>query len=118
MEQPKQNQVSICNNCGDKIVYQSGGWEHRQFINCGGGCLHPESVKIEESTHHLECRHAIGSHGRDYHMRCILLGKTGRSIKLLVFGERNWKGKELITQIRYLPENEESRLHKIEREDA
>ena len=62
-----------------------------------------EDYKIEDATHLLECRHAIGPHGYDYFMKCIVLGKTkSGNFKLLVFGERNWKGKEDIKRVRYV----------------
>jgi len=54
-------------------------------------------------THYLQCRHCIGSDRcRVYYMKCILLDitKSGK-IKIAVFGERNWKGREYIKRIRY-----------------
>jgi len=70
---------------------------------------------IEEATHLLDCRHAIGSHGRDYCMKCIILGKTkSGNYKLLVFGERNWKGKEHIKNVRYISDRA-FRVHLIQK---
>ena len=74
-----------------------------------------EDYKIEEATHLLDCRHAIGSHGRDYQMKCILLGKTKSGmLKLLVFGDRNWNREESHKKkrIRYIPERA-FRVHPI-----
>ena len=57
----------------------------------------------EKPTHKLECAHAIGLHRKIYYMDCIPL-KTmpdGR-IKVKVFGDRYWSGKEHLSRIRYV----------------
>ena len=59
--------------------------------------------RSKDSTHLLMCRHAIGKHGRDYEMPCIILKTTKNGkLKLLVFGERNWKRNQEKKSIRYV----------------
>jgi len=62
-----------------------------------------EQYKYEQSTHYLKCRHQIGRNGFDYLMKCIVIGKTkSRKIKIIVFGNRYWKGYKHIKRIRYI----------------
>lgn len=50
---------------------------------------------ISMATHWLECAHAIGLRRRVYRMHCRPLANTKLGkLKLLVFGERNWKLKD------------------------
>lgn len=58
---------------------------------------------IKDATHYLKCRHAIGGHGFNYGMDCLILKdmKDGR-VKILVFGDRYWKNKDHIKRIRYV----------------
>ena len=59
--------------------------------------------KVENATHLLICRHCIGTHCRDYRMSAILLGTTkSKLLKIVVFGERNWKDKDHIKRIKYV----------------
>jgi len=65
------------------------------------------AIEIEmtsaNATHRLRCAHVIGHNDRTYFMRCHVL-KTmpdGR-LKLLVFGERNWKNRDHVHRIRYV----------------
>ena len=61
---------------------------------------------IENCTHKLECSHVIGKNRYTYYMDCIPL-KTmsdGR-VKVLVFGDRYWKGHEDKKRIRYVKAN-------------
>ncbi|MBI6883120.1 hypothetical protein [Pseudomonas putida] len=54
------------------------------------------------ATHHLSCRH-VCRWSKNYVMRCHIL-KTmpdGR-LKVLVFGDRNWKEREHISRVRYV----------------
>lgn len=61
----------------------------------------PSSVK--DATHYLCCRHVIGRNIREYGMKCIVLEKMSRNrLKILVFGERYWKGHDDKKQIRYV----------------
>lgn len=63
-----------------------------------------DNYKFEDATHNLSCRHAIGRNGCNYYMKCIIIKKTkAGNLKLVVFGERNWKGKEHVKQVRYVP---------------
>jgi len=60
-------------------------------------------LTIKDATHNLLCRHAIGRHGKNYHMKAVLLGKTKKGKnKVLVFGDRYWAGREHIKKIRYV----------------
>jgi len=62
-----------------------------------------DKFERKNATHNLFCRHAVGTHGRDYCMDCIILGKTKNGkIKIVVFGERNWKGHDDKKRIRYV----------------
>lgn len=60
-------------------------------------------LSFENATHELECRHAIGSHGKTYYMRCHVLKKMpdGR-LKLRVYGERYWKDRRDVVRVRYV----------------
>lgn len=60
--------------------------------------------KSSEATHKLKCRHVIGHGVTEYTMPCLIL-KTmddGR-LKVLVFGERNWKRDSEKQRVRYVP---------------
>lgn len=62
-----------------------------------------DSYDISMATHILRCRHCIGQNGFTYYMKCIPLGKTkSGKAKLIVFGNRYWKHKEHIKQVRYV----------------
>ena len=62
-----------------------------------------DNYKKEDATHYLSCRHAIGRNGRDYFMACIILKQmSDNRLKILVFGERNWKGRDDKKQIKYV----------------
>ncbi len=62
-----------------------------------------ELLKIKDATHYLCCRHVIGRNVREYGMKCIILDKISRGrLKILVFGERYWKGHNDKKQIRYV----------------
>ena len=58
---------------------------------------------IKDATHLLKCKHCIGSRCNDYLMEAIILGhlKNGK-VKVLVFGDRNWKGRDNVKKIRYV----------------
>lgn len=56
-----------------------------------------------EATHLLSCAHAIGLRRREYSMRCIPLKETSSGrLKIVVFGERNWKHRDHLKQIKYV----------------
>lgn len=66
-------------------------------------------LTAENATHELICRH-VCRWTKVYVMRCHVLKTTpSGSLKVLVFGERNWKDKEHISRIRYV---EASRVRK------
>jgi len=58
---------------------------------------------IKDCTHKLQCSHVIGKIRYNYDMDCIPL-KTmpNGKIKILVFGNRYWKGYENKKKIRYV----------------
>ena len=63
-----------------------------------------DSLKIKDSTHVLSCRHAFNQKsGYDYRMDCIILKKMPNDrLKILVFGDRYWRGYDDKKQIRYV----------------
>lgn len=62
-----------------------------------------DKLTSKNATHLLSCAHAIGRSRMEYTMRCHVLKDMGNDrVKILVFGDRNWKGKEHISQIRYV----------------
>ena len=62
-----------------------------------------DNLTSENATHLLSCAHAITLNRMEYKMHCHVLKDMGDGrVKILVFGERNWKNKEHISQIRYV----------------
>ena len=60
-------------------------------------------LERKDAMHLLECRHAIGTHGYDYYMDCVILKEMpNNKLKILVFGERSWKGHDEKKRIRYV----------------
>ena len=60
-------------------------------------------LKRKDATHKLSCRHAIGLSGLNYCMDCIILKEMpDNRLKILVFGERYWKGYDDKKQVRYV----------------
>lgn len=58
---------------------------------------------VSDATHLLRCRHCIGTNCKEYYMACIPLGETKNGkMKVLVFGDRNWAGKDHLKRIRYV----------------
>lgn len=59
-------------------------------------------MSAANATHRLLCRH-VCRWTKEYTMRCHVLKKMadGR-LKLLVFGERNWKNTEHVSRVRYV----------------
>ncbi|WP_326430349.1 hypothetical protein VQ574_21740 (plasmid) [Stutzerimonas frequens] len=67
------------------------------------------------ATHLLICRH-VCRWTKTYGMRChVLKVMPNERLKLLVFGERNWKGREHISRVRYV---EASRVKEIAQAQA
>lgn len=57
-----------------------------------------------DATHYLSCRHCIGGNCKEYVMRCTVIKDMGNGqVKVVVFGDRNWRDKEHIKRIRYVP---------------
>lgn len=66
-------------------------------------------LNYENATHLLSCAHQMGWRNgkpngrREYSMRCHIMKDMGDGrCKILVFGERDWKGKEHISHVRYV----------------
>lgn len=63
----------------------------------------PNELTYDNATHLIDCAHAIGRNRREYQMRCHVLGKTkSGKVKVLVFGDRDWKGSDRLSRIRYV----------------
>jgi len=61
-----------------------------------------QNLTADNATHELICRH-VCRWTKVYVMRCHVLKTTASGkLKILVFGERNWKNKEHISRIRYV----------------
>jgi len=61
----------------------------------------PEHTAVN-ATHLLVCTH-VCRWSKTYMMPChILKAMPDGRLKLLVFGERNWKGREHISRVRYV----------------
>lgn len=59
---------------------------------------------ISDTTHLLDCCHAVGRKNRTYYsMHCLILKDMtdGRS-KVLVFGDRNWANRDDRKRVRYV----------------
>ena len=86
------------------IVAENGQnrFKFGQRISSGG--YEMKNLNYENATHLLKCAHALGTHRFEYTMRCHILGLTkSRMRKILVFGDRYWKGAEHVKKIRYVP---------------
>lgn len=60
---------------------------------------------VGDATHLLRCQHCIGRSCKEYFMACIPLSKPKNGkIKILVFGDRNWAGKDHLKRVRYVDE--------------
>jgi len=70
------------------------------------------NVGLGTATHNLHCTHCQGRSVSYYKMKCVLLGttKSGKA-KILVFGERNWSGREHIKRVRYVDADRITALH-------
>ncbi len=60
------------------------------------------SYNIAECTHELLCKHCIGSNTKHYVMECVPLETKNGMVKILVFGDRYWKGKDDVKKIRWV----------------
>ena len=61
-------------------------------------------MRRKDATHNLSCRHSQNSRQHyDYWMDCIVLKEMPNDrVKIVVFGERYWKGRDFKTRIRYV----------------
>jgi hypothetical protein len=59
-------------------------------------------LTVKDATHLLSCRHAIGRHALEYQMSCCIIAWKPEKVKVLVFGERYWSGRDHIKKIRYV----------------
>ena len=86
-----------------QVFYFKGG----NKLNINHYKKYIDMLTIKDATHKLKCRHAQNSRvGRDYWMECIVLRELPNNrVKLLVFGERYWKGRDHIKYIRYVDKN-------------
>lgn len=56
--------------------------------------------------HYLECAHQIGISRKVYYMRCeVLKAMPDGRLKVRVYGDRNWRGYEDKSRIRYVQPN-------------
>lgn len=56
----------------------------------------------ENATHLLICQH-VCRWTKTYAMRChVLKAMADGRLKVLVFGDRNWKGREHLSRVRYV----------------
>lgn len=72
-----------------------------------------DKYTIKDATHKLKCRHCIGaSIVKYYTMDCLPLKDLGNGrTKIIVFGDRNWRNRDHVKRIRYVPN------HQIARQD-
>jgi hypothetical protein len=70
----------------------------------GGVMLNIDDYRIHQATHNLQCSHCIGNNRINYIMKCIPIGKITRSgkIRVLVFGDRYWSGRDHRRHVRYV----------------
>ena len=63
-----------------------------------------KQYNIKDVTHKLSCRHACNSgSGFDYLMECLILKDMPNDrLKILVFGERYWRGYDRKKRVRYV----------------
>ena len=63
-----------------------------------------EKLQRKDATHNLECCHCVSPRScYDYSMDCIILKEMlDNRLKILVFGDRYWKGYDDKKRIRYV----------------
>lgn len=67
-----------------------------------------DTYTIDDATHFLRCSHCIGATvRRNYLMACLILSSENKNgkVKILVFGDRDWAGRDDRKRIRYVSEN-------------
>lgn len=69
------------------------------------GCdLQQTDISCDAATHWLHCQHCY-CHGqvKEYWMPCVVLKSLpSNRVKVLVFGDRFWRGREHIKRVRYV----------------
>lgn len=65
------------------------------------------NLTFESATHLLICQHVIGSNRTEYLMRCHVIKHMPdrERVKVMVFGDRYWKGSHHRSRIRYVHRN-------------
>lgn len=72
-----------------------------------------DKMTAANATHELACSHCCRWE-KFYMMPChVLKEMPGDRLKVLVFGERNWKGRDHISRVRYVDKH---RVHLRQRE--
>lgn len=62
-----------------------------------------DGLFVADSTHYLACSHCIGPNRSNYRMKCTIIKTMGDGrLKVVVFGERNWKNRGYIKQVKYV----------------
>lgn len=62
-----------------------------------------QELTADNATHMLQCSHAIGCRVKHFKMRChILKSMPDGRLKVQVYGERFWKDKDHIVNVRYV----------------
>lgn len=60
-------------------------------------------LTADTATHLLKCRHVLGHGVTNYRMRChVLKAMDDGRLKVRVYGNRYWKGKDDVVQVRYV----------------
>ena len=62
-----------------------------------------EEYKRKDATHNLACSHCISPNRMEYYMDCIVLkDMPNNRLKILVFGDRYWKGHDDKKRVKYV----------------
>jgi hypothetical protein len=68
---------------------------------------------VVDATYYLHCSHCQGSSRKEYWMKCIILkDMDNERLKVLVFGDRNWRDREHIKHVRYVDKYRVSEMPK------
>jgi hypothetical protein len=79
-----------------------------------GGSVSNVGLGIADATHYLHCTHCIGRSTKHYKMRCVVLKEmTNDRLKLLVFGEMYWSGREHIQRVRYVDADRVTKMSNV-----
>lgn len=65
-----------------------------------------DQPNVANAKHLLDCSHCIGKSCTYFSMKCEVLKDMGDGrLKVRVFGELNWKGRDHLHRIRYVPKS-------------